>query len=330
METDPTRRGLIARAPWLLAAGALPGCAFGPPAGGPGGGASRDGPLRAERTRAPAPPEIAIARDDAPVPDALRRLVAGPRRFDFLLLGEVHDHPLHHRLRAQWLSRLARVGSFAIALEQLDAVRQDDLDRARAAGLGAEDLARAAGFDFRGWTWEAYAPLVALALGERLGLVAANLSTAQTRAIARGSARPAADIVPPTWGDAERAAMSRVIANGHCGLLPERAVAAMVTAQLARDATIADAIVRSRARAGLPVVLIAGNGHVRRDIGVARHLAARAPGARVFCVGFLETGHLASGPDGTPRYDLVVRTPEHPRADPCEKLRRTMPPARTG
>lgn len=318
MQIDRARRSFTDILPALLAGAALAGCANRPSQPAPGAGG-------AGRTPA-SPPEVAVAGADAALPDALRALVARERRLDYLLLGEVHDHPLHHRLRAAWLDQLARAGRFAIALEQLDAERQAELDAARAAGLAGADLARAAGFDFRGWVWEDYAPLVALALRERLALVATNLSSLQTRAIARGTALPAPDSIPRGWGASDRAAMVAAIADGHCGLLPERAVAGSVDAQLARDATIAAALLRARGATGHPVVLIAGNGHVRRDIGVARHLAARAPGSRILCVGLLEPGEAALGPDMSPRFDLVVRTPAHPRADPCESLRRAIPP----
>ena len=325
MKIDETRRFLAMQVPGLLAAGVLAGCAYRPGVPGVLGGGAAAG-AAAQAGRAP-PREIEAVRADAPLPEALRSLVAGPRRLDFLLLGEVHDHPLHHQLRAAWLTRLARSGRFAIAFEQFDADRQADLDKGRAAGLAGEALARAAGFQFRGWDWDNYAPLVALALRERLPLVAANLSAVKARAIARGTTSLAAGDVPPSWGPSERAKMVSAIANGHCGLLPERAVAGSVNAQLARDATIADALARARESTARPVVLIAGNGHVRRDIGVARHLAARAPGARIYCVGFLERDETPGERAGTPPFDLVVRTPPHERPDQCEELRRAMKPA---
>lgn len=257
-------------------------------------------------------------------PAALADLVRSPPGLDFLLLGEVHDNPEHHRQRLGWLESLARSGRFALALEQFDADRQPAIDAAVAAGLDARALARSAGFDFDGWDWKLYAPYVELALRHGLPLVAANLSTAQTRTIARAPAAAAPAAIPAGWGAAEDAALEAEISDGHCGLLPVRAIAPMAAAQRARDARIATALVEARRATGLPVVLIAGNGHVRRDIGVPRHLAGLTPQARVLAIGFLErsTPPDERALDAAEPFDRVVGTAPHPRPDPCESLRK--------
>jgi len=260
---------------------------------------------------------------------------------DFLLLGELHDNVAQHRLRLHWLETLDERHPFALALEQFDADRQEALDRARAEDTreaqdaSAPDLAsrarriaQAAGFDFRGWDWDLYRPAIELALRRGLPLVAANLSPADTARVARGSAAPVAP--PPGWGADEIEAMRASIRQGHCGLLPERAVDAMAVAQRTRDARIARALVEARDRTGLPVVLLAGNGHLRRDIGVPRHLEALRPQARVVSIALLE--HTAAGDEGAGpgsdrrSFDLVVRTDAQPREDPCEALRERMQP----
>lgn len=265
---------------------------------------------------------------------------------DFLLIGEVHDNAAQHRLRLHWLEALATRHRFAIAFEQFDAVRQEALDRARAAdataaGSGeplaqrAHRIAEAAGFDFRGWHWDYYRPVVELALQRDLPLVAANLSRAQTVAVARGSAP--AEPQPQGWGAVEEQALEASIRDGHCAMLPESAIAPMAAAQRSRDAQLARAIVDAHRRVGLPVVLLAGNGHQRRDIGVPRYLSKLAPGERVFSIGLLEAEEPggAEGAGGVDdavsgdaaaqrfasRYDFVTVTPAAAREDPCEALR---------
>lgn len=263
-------------------------------------------------------------------PADVDRLVANPSAFDFLLLGEVHDHPEHHRRRLDWLRRLTVAGRFALALEQFDTDRQPEIDEAVRRGLNARALAEFAGFDFRGWDWPFYRPFVELALEHRLPLVAANLSNAQARRIARSPSMRAdgpddpISRPPANWREVDQQQLERDIADGHCGMLPARAVAPMAMAQRARDATMADAMLRARRSTGLPVVLIAGNGHVRRDIGVPRHLASRMPGARILSVGFLETAEAGAssarqqGSTAEAAYDRVIETAPHPRGDPCE------------
>ena len=65
------------------------------------------------------------------------------------------------------------------------------------------------------------------------------------------------------------------------------------------------------------VVLLAGNGHVRHDIGVPHWLGT--VNNRVFAVGYLEIDD-----DSTPvaAFDAVVRTAVAERADPCAEFER--------
>src|SRR5262245_58173308 len=59
-------------------------------------------------------------------------LDAAAARADFVLLGETHDNPDHHRLQLELLEAMVRAGRRpAVALEQLDREHQAALDRAR-------------------------------------------------------------------------------------------------------------------------------------------------------------------------------------------------------
>jgi uncharacterized iron-regulated protein len=86
----------------------------------------------------------------------------------------------------------------------------------------------------------------------------------------------------------------------------------MVNAQVARDIWMARLI-----REQLPrdVVLIAGNGHVRKDVGVPYWLASVAPAPGMRSVGYLEA------PEARGRYDAVVSVAAPQRPDPCASLR---------
>lgn len=259
-------------------------------------------------------------------PERLRGLVGRPPSLDFALLGEIHDNPAHHRQRLAWLEELARGGRFALALEQLDADRQAAIDAARAGASDARALAQQGGFDFKGWDWRLYGPYVELALRYELPLIAANLTNADARRIARNEPdAPRMTVEAPGWGERETGILAEQIRNGHCNMLPERAIVPMSTAQRVRDARIARALVDARRATGLPVVLLAGNGHVRRDVGVPRYLSGAMPDARLLVVGFVEREdadvqqtRLADRPD---QFDQAVTTAPHPRSDPCEQLK---------
>ena len=241
-----------------------------------------------------------------------------------VLLGEVHDNAAVHRERLAVLERaLARGWRPAIAMEQFDRERQGAIDEARRERpLDADHLIDAATGGRRGgWEWSYYRPVIELALRHDLSIVATDLSNADAARIVRGgdaavfdaAARAAIGLdrpIAPWW----LAAQEHEVEEGHCRLLPPALLPAMARAQLTRDAVIASAV---KAHASNGIVLLAGNGHVRRDIGVPRWLgAALAP--RVLAVGFLEEGGDAARELA---YDAVVRVPPAPREDPCESLR---------
>jgi uncharacterized iron-regulated protein len=265
------------------------------------------------------------ADTDPPAPEALTALLREPAAGAMLVLGEVHDHARLHQARLAWLQAWAASGlRFAIAFEQMDAPRQPALEAAlRDPGITPKALAQAGGLDFAGWDWPRYEPVFALALRHRLPLVAANLPAAEVAAVARG--RAAAPVPRPAgWSEADEAAQRREIDEGHCGVLPAPALAPMALAQRARDAAMAQAMRAAQASHGLPVVLLTGNGHARRDLGVPRHLAGTLPPARVRCVGFLEAAgerqpRLVAEADA--RFDWQVLAQAQPRPDPCEALR---------
>jgi uncharacterized iron-regulated protein len=246
-----------------------------------------------------------------------------------VLLGEVHDNAAQHRLRLDVLRRAFAAGwRPAIAMEQFDVERQADIDRARreqprnAQHLIDEATPRAAQ-PGAGWNWAFYEPYVALALEYDVPLLAANLAAADTRRIVRGGLAASFDSqrlaalgldrpIAAEWQQAQE----REIDRGHCGALPSTIVPRMAQAQFARDAVMAD-VLRQHAQRG--AVLLAGNGHVRRDWGVPRWLADEAP--RVFALGLLEQGDTQTPPGA---FDASLRTEAAQRADPCAGFK---PPA---
>lgn len=265
----------------------------------------------------------------ASTPEAL---VAAMRDHPVVVLGEVHDNAAQHALRAAALRMLIEEGVRpALAFEQFDRERQPDIDRARLARPRDADylIAQAKG---GGWEWSYYRPVVQLALDHDLPIVAANLSRVDAMKVAREGYGAVLDgklvvqrrleALPVPF----RREHEQAIATGHCGLLAQSALAAMARAQIARDLAMAEALRPHRARG---VVLLAGNGHARTDVGVPHWL--NADGARVAIgIGLLEAEAGADLPVAAPPYDFYLRTEPQPRPDPCKDLRARLPamPAR--
>lgn len=238
-----------------------------------------------------------------------------PLRFErpIVLLGEVHDHPQQHALRAEAFAALLASGARpALVLEQLDRERQAELDvlRATQPTLDADTLiARVGG---PGWNWPFYRPFVELALRHDLPIVAANVSRNEARAVMReGLAARGFDAAVP---EPVLAGLAALVEDGHCGQVGTALARRMALAQVARDQAMARAL---EAHAQRGALLLAGNAHVRTDVGVPVWLTP-ATRARSQAIGVVEEG------DPTPAFDLRVVTPPHARADPCATFR---PPA---
>jgi len=262
---------------------------------------------------APSTPSTPTTPPSSPSPQAVSQQFAGK---SYVLLGEVHDNAAAQQQRLQALSRAVEAGwRPAIAMEQFDRERQPDIDRARRERPRDANYLIAQAGSKAGWDWTLYQPVVALALQYDLPLLAANLSRADAAKIVRGGygdvfakdqqaalgldAALPADIVT---------AQTAVLDAGHCGHFPKTMLPGMLSAQAARDAVMAQTL---RPYASRGAVLIAGNGHVRRDIGVPRWLWD-AGNNSVLSVGYIETDSPATG------FDAVVRVPPRERDDPCK------------
>ena len=259
-----------------------------------------------------------------PSPDAIAQTMQG---HPVVLLGEVHDNAAQHALRVAALRQLLATGARpAIAFEQFDRERQPDIDRAR---RDADYLiAQAKGSS--SWHWEFYRPFVALALEYDLPIVAANLSRADAMRVAVNGWLAVFDpqTVRELKLDALPAELRReqeaAIASGHCNRLSPEEVQAMARAQIARDIVIGQSIRPYLARG---VVLLAGNGHVRRDIGVLMWLPADTRRSAV-SIGILERrddGAVVS--DSGADFDAYVVTESAERPDPCLEIPKRDPKA---
>ncbi|NVM75011.1 putative iron-regulated protein [Duganella sp. SG902] len=236
-----------------------------------------------------------------------------------LLLGEVHDNAEGHKLRYELLRQRVEAGwRPVLVMEQFDRENQDLLTKAQKGCLDAQCVIRVAGG--ARWDWQLYYPVIQLALDHQLALVAGNLSRADASRVVRDGVASSFD--PQSVKEykldqplpaAVVGAQQQEIMAGHCNMLPEMMAGGMVNAQVARDVWMARII-----RDQLPrdVVLIAGNGHVRKDIGVGYWLRQVAPALKVRSVGFIEGG----GNGG--RYDSIQTVAPQTRDDPCKQVKK--------
>jgi uncharacterized iron-regulated protein len=238
------------------------------------------------------------------VPALLDRVMPTP----VLMLGEQHDAPEHQLLQRDVVQALAARGQLgALVMEMAEQGRQTtglptDASEARVR----ETLAWT---DESGWPWPVYGPVVMAAVRAGAPVLGGNLPRSQMRA-AMGNAALEGRVSSAVLQEQREG-----IRSGHCDLLPESQIAPMTRIQLARDAALAQTTVAAVEKAGesKTVVLVAGNGHVRRDLGVPLYL----PKTLVHRVVMAQAGDPKSA---TPS-DAVWFTPPQPPRDHCAELR---------
>lgn len=246
------------------------------------------------------------------------------RTADIVLLGELHDNVRHHELRGRLIAQFADPGRTVVA-EHLPDTGQVVFQSDTRADL------EAAGFDAAGWEWPAHQALYEQIRARGLTLVGGNLPKERARQIFLQGVTGLPDRMAQTYasarldGPAEKS-LDHDLIEGHCGKLPDRYLLRMRFAQRIADIAMAHALLDHR-----PSVLVAGNGHVRKDYGVPQVLAAAAPTLKQLSVGFLERSGDPQRPvqesaqdlinSVSNQYDFVWLTERAERKDPCQDFK---------
>jgi uncharacterized iron-regulated protein len=254
----------------------------------------------------------------------------------FVLLGEKHDNPDHHRLQAWVLQTLIDAGrrpAVGFEMFNLDDVPAIARHLARHP-TDAAGIAEVVNWHRSGWPdWTLYQPIVEMALQGGLQLIATNISPATARALGRGSLEAMDAKLMAQWRlegplpPDVQATMATDIREAHCGYAAEERIDAMILVQRARDAQMAASLVTAGGADG--AVLIAGAGHARRDYGVPVYLAQQAPGASTISLALLEVqqgfdipaAYASRFRRSTVPFDYVWFTPRVDDEDPCAQFR---------
>lgn len=256
---------------------------------------------------------------------------------DFLLLGEIHDNPEHHRIRTS----LFQLG--AVVSEHISSDRAPDVERFKEMAkktertLTLDDFKAWTSWAATGWTDDVARMLADVAIQGKVPVYAGDVPRAQIRRVSMegGGALPLEDMqrlaLDVPLGEALDEASLTEIEESHCNLMPREALHGMAFAQRYRDASLADALVKAAGKHG-SAVLVAGNGHVRTDRGAAWYLRKRLPEKKIVSVTLVEVedgktdpdSYVPRDPDGKPATDFILFTPKAGRPDPCEEMRERM------
>ncbi|MEO1207027.1 MAG: ChaN family lipoprotein [Pseudomonadota bacterium] len=281
--------------------------------------------------------------------DALAKALALAR---FPLLGEIHDNPDHHLWQAWGIRAISKLRGSRIvegapqidmiAMEMLSVDQYEGIDKfyGRNARVPRVRKPRAFGrivkWKESGWPdFKIYEPIIAQAQYEQIVVAPASPTREANRGVSQKglegylgagevSRLALIDGLPANRQDA----LLQEIEDSHCGLMPKQHFPRMADVQRYRDAVMADALLSPGNEKG--AILIAGNGHVRRDRGVAVYLEARGAATQsIVAVGKVEvvddevdpSAYTVKTEDGTPLYDFVVFTPRVDREDPCVRMK---------
>lgn len=250
------------------------------------------------------------------------------RGADFVFLGEKHDNPDHHQMQLAVLQQLIDENRVShVTFEMLDSSADEAL-----AGLGGEnfssldELSRFIAWDEEGWDWTFYGPLINAAYRGEVPVRSGNI-TGET--VGRVYGEPTPPEIATVLDDAVMEKLFEDIDASHCGLLPQSQFPAMVRVQQTRDYRMATQL-------GKPVpdkvgVLIAGNFHVRHDLGVPNYLLVQNAELRredIVSLAFLEVQPGETDPavyleqfSALPAYDYIWFTPAVTAEDYCDSLR---------
>ncbi len=259
-------------------------------------------------------PEAPIVRQPSgSAATATAERVAALLPADVLLVGEQHDAAEHQQIAQQVIAYLASRNLLAaVSLEMADTGVSTAALKPSATDL---QIRNALNWNDKGWPWAAYGPAVVTAVRAGVPVMGANLPRAQM-----GGSMADGKLDAQLPGPALKA-QQQLIRIGHCNLLPESQITPMTRIQIAKDITMANTLAEAVVP-GKVVLLLAGNGHVNRQLGVPQHL----PGSlKVKAVHLrADSSPEAAGQDAA--FDATWATPALPATDYCAGLREQLGP----
>jgi uncharacterized iron-regulated protein len=208
-----------------------------------------------------------------------------------ILIGEQHDNPEHHAVETLLFEELVTPGT-AVVFEMLGSdLPLDELGITTSTG----ELEAALKPVIQAWDWDTYGRLYRNVLQLGGHLVGGNLNQAQIKAIYQGQADGLPAREQKTRSGVAATVRERIaneISAQHCEPVPAQRLDSMVEIQLARDARMAAQL--DQHAGNKTTLLVAGEYHVRKDLGVPRHLE-RDDISVILLTSVQDSGEVAGG-----------------------------------
>lgn len=214
----------------------------------------------------------------------------------YVLVGEGHTVFCDHKVQAEVINSLAELGP-AIGLEMVSVERQYVLDLFNKGEMRISELRKALNWDETwGHPFRLYVPVFGAARKHGLKLYALNAPRCVIDAVSEGGLEGVAEedrrylpekVVPPADEQMEEL---RAVYEGHghgkkdSGDKGAGTFERFILIQSLWDSVMAGNAVRVRRETGAPVIVLAGSGHVRYGLGIARRIEILDPSGEVLTV----------------------------------------------
>jgi uncharacterized iron-regulated protein len=207
----------------------------------------------------------------------------------YVLVGEKHDNPEHHRIELMLIQARLQQGS----QQKVSKVVFEMLDDSQDAALGKlknsdslEQMHAGLSWPVKGWDWTSYGPSFQAALNKD-ALKSGNISKAFIGSIYKegekvmlGNSR--FETVSQATPAIKSYLLDQIFAS-HCGMQSRETLTPMLHIQLAKDASMATAMAQTSSS-----MLIAGGEHVRTETAVPWHLKQKKKDADVMVLQLIE------------------------------------------
>ncbi len=202
------------------------------------------------------------------------------RAADFVFLGEKHDNPKHHEIQAALLEHFLKVGDLVV-FEMINHDQQTVIDQYLTGKISYAELPNALKWETSGWpNWAYYGPLFKAAKAASAEILYGSFT--KDALMKQAMLRIAR---PKILSDDQMTDLDETIRTSHCQLLPENMVRSMSNMQIIKDELMAKQLAKKKPNS--KAFLIAGNGHVRKDRGVPKHLEFTGI-SNIFVLGLIE------------------------------------------
>lgn len=256
-------------------------------------------------------------------------LLSELRSTTYVLVGEKHDNADHHRLEDKILTAINSPTPPYIIFEMLTDEQQPLINTLQTSDTLLQ-MHEKLQWNDKGWPWEDYGPLINTALQQGATISAGNINSALLKRIYKeGSANQ--ELATARFksmiliAEPVREKILDQIYESHCAMMPKEKLTPMLTIQIARDASMAYAMIHDTKtnKARRPSILIAGSFHTQKNIGVPLHLRqlTQQPVKTLLLAEVSDSYENPSDYATSSEADYIWFTPKQPDIDYCADLR---------